>query len=313
MAKVRFVQQPSNPSPKTEEVVRLILGEEVAGLVHYGPRARQGHDPEAVHQLRVKSRRLRSELEIVAPAIKAKAYKQLRGELRWASGILGRERDLDVLYELLDSLSAEPNHALDADVLSMIDHRRTAESRKVRTMIRSKRYRRLVGALSAAVVDPPLRDNAALPARQVLQPGLEYALSNLFGTVQRFGPSPTDRELHDIRILTKRARYCCDVTATYHGESANHVSAALARAQAVLGAIHDQSEAINFLFTQRMMFDRDFAFMASSESPSAAIEWLSHSVSDLKFQWREPLREAKILSESLRVRAPRSLTFFETH
>ena len=54
MGKVRFAQQSENPSPSTEEVVHLILAQEVAGLVRFSPGAREGHDPEAVHQLRVR-------------------------------------------------------------------------------------------------------------------------------------------------------------------------------------------------------------------------------------------------------------------
>jgi CHAD domain-containing protein len=129
VAKVRFGRQLNNPSPTSEEVVRLILAQEVAGLVHYSPRAYQGHDPEAVHQLRVKARRLRSELEIVAPVVKKKAQLHMDEELRWAGKVLGRERDLDVLFELLSSLSGEPSHSLDSTVLADIDDQRAKEVR----------------------------------------------------------------------------------------------------------------------------------------------------------------------------------------
>jgi CHAD domain-containing protein len=300
MAKVRFGQHPVNPSPSTEEVVRLIFAQEVAGLVRYGPLARQGHDPEAVHQLRVRARRLRSELEIVAPVIKEKALRRTNKELRWVGGVLGRERDLDVLFELLSSLNDEPSHALDSSVLAEIDEQRTTESHRVRSMIKSKRYRRFVRELSAAVIDPPLRRSASRPASEILHPGLDRTLSSLFRAVDYYGPSPTNLELHAMRILTKRGRYCAEVASTYLGERATNVATVLAKAQGVLGEIHDQVGAISYLSTQRMLLDCDCTFVASSESPSAAIDWLSDSVEELKTQWREPMSEARRLSEELK-------------
>jgi CHAD domain-containing protein len=312
MAKVRFGQQPDNPSPTCAEVVRLILGQEVAGLVRYGPRASVGHDPEAVHQLRVKSRRLRSELEIVAPAIKSSALREFRSELRWVGGVLGRQRDLDVLYLLLNSLSDQPSAALDESMLVAIDILRNRESEQVQRMIRSKRYRELVRTLRAAVVKPPLRTVAAQPASLVLRPGLENTLSELFKTADRFGPSPTSLELHHIRILSKRGRYCSEVASTYLGERATNLATALAEVQGVLGTLHDQIGAITYLSAQRVKFERDFTLSAASEAPGAAILWLTGSVTRLLAQWREPLEWARVMSEELMDYTPSSPLFGRT-
>jgi CHAD domain-containing protein len=310
MAKVRFGQQPENPSPTGAEVVRLVLGQEVAGLVRYGPRASVGHDPEAVHQLRVKSRRLRSELEIVAPAIKTQALKEIRSELRWVGGVLGRQRDLDVLYLLLNSLSDQPSTALDESMLVAIDILRNRESQEVQTMIRSKRYRELVRTLSAAVVKPPLRASSTQPASVLLRPGLNLTLSNLFETAEKFGDSPTSLELHRIRILAKRGRYCSEVASSYLGERATELSVVLAQVQGILGNLHDQIEAITYLSAQRVKFERDFTRSAASEAPSAAIRWLTGSVSRLLTQWREPLEQARVLSDKLMAYTPPSSSIF---
>ncbi len=313
MSRVRFTQQTNNQSPTTGQVIRLVLAEEVAGLVRFGPHARLSHDPEAVHQLRVKARRLRSELEIVAPAVKEGPLRRMQKDLRWAGKVLGRERDLDVLFELLSSLNEEPTHALDGSVLAEIDQRRSLEIRHVRAMIGSKRYRAMVRSLSEAVIDPPLRECASEPASEVLHPGLDRTLSSLYRAVDYYGPSPTNLELHEIRILTKRARYCCEVASTYLGEPATNVAVVLASVQGVLGQIHDEVVAIDYLSEQRSMFDRDFAFVASSESPSAAIEWLSDSIEELKTTWRGPLGEARRLSAELRSRPAKIRSFFESH
>jgi CHAD domain-containing protein len=313
MAKVRFGQQADNPSPTTEEVVRLVFAQEVAGLVKYSPRARDGHDPEAVHQLRVKARRLRSELEILSPAIRSKPLKQMNSDLKWAGGVLGRERDLDVLHELLSSLSDGPSHVLDGAILESLDARRAEESERVQAMINSKRYRKMVANLSSAVDNPPLRGRASRPASEVLHPLLTDTLSSVFETVALYGKSPTSLELHEIRKMAKRGRYGAEVASTYLGERATVLATTFAQAQGVLGNIHDQIEAIVYLSAQRLLLDRDFAFSASSEAPSAAIDWLTKSVTGFMSKWREPLERARCLSENLDVEPVKVRSFFESH
>lgn len=312
MAKVRFAQQADNPSPTTEEVIHLVFAQEVAGLVKYSPRARDGHDPEAVHQLRVKARRLRSELEILTPALRSKALRQMNADLKWAGGILGRERDLDVLHELLSSLSDGPSHVLDGTILESLDAQRSEESERVQAMINSKRYRNMVRTLSSAVDNPPLRASAARPASEMLHPVFMDTLASVFATVDLYGGSPTSLELHEIRKMAKRGRYCAQVATTYLGERATVLATTFAEAQGVLGSIHDQIEAIVYLSAQRLLLDRDFAFSASSEAPSAAIDWLTHSVTGLMSQWREPLARARCLSENLDVEPVKVRSFFES-
>jgi CHAD domain-containing protein len=313
MAKVRFGQRADNPSPTTAEVVHLVFAQEVAGLVKYSPRARDGHDPEAVHQLRVKARRLRSELEILTPAIRSKPLKQMSADLKWAGGVLGRERDLDVLHELLSSLSDGPSHVLDGSVLETLDTQRAKESEHVQAMINSKRYRRMVRNLSSAVDNPPLRSRASRPASEVLHPVFIDTVSSVFETVELYGSSPTSLELHEIRKMAKRGRYGAEVASTYVGERATTLATTFAEAQGVLGNIHDQIEAIVYLSAQRLLLDRDFAFSASSEAPSAAIDWLTHSVTGLMSKWREPLERARCLSENLEVEPVKVRSFFESH
>jgi CHAD domain-containing protein len=112
--------------------------------------------------------------------------------------------------------------------------------------------------------------------------------------------------------MTKRARYCAEVASTYLGERATNVATTLAEAQGILGNLHDQVGAIVYLSAQRLLLDRDFTFVASSEVPSAAIEWLTNSVTGLLSRWREPLERARGLSEDLEVRPMKVRSFFES-
>ncbi len=60
---------------------------------------REGKDIEALHHMRVATRRQRAAFRIVAPYFRRKAIRAFRDELRIAAGYLGAVRDLDVLIE----------------------------------------------------------------------------------------------------------------------------------------------------------------------------------------------------------------------
>ncbi len=56
-------------------------------------------DPEGVHQARVASRRLRSDLRTFRTALDPAWAEPLREELRWLGTVLGEARDADVLFD----------------------------------------------------------------------------------------------------------------------------------------------------------------------------------------------------------------------
>src|SRR5262249_37628833 len=60
---------------------------------------RKGEDIEALHDMRVATRRQRAALRIVSSHFKKKAVKSIRDELRTLADRLGSVRDLDVLIE----------------------------------------------------------------------------------------------------------------------------------------------------------------------------------------------------------------------
>jgi CHAD domain-containing protein len=282
----------------TGRIIRGLLRDEVAAWQKYDPVARQGHDPEGVHQLRVGSRRLRAELKIVAPALREKPRRNLNDELGWIGGVLGRQRDLDVLHQLLSSLATDsPGSA--ASVLATLNRRRRAEAKQVRTALASPRYRRLVRRLDRAAQDPPVRAAASLPAIVVLLPGLRQTFTSLFQVMDEGGATPTNEQLHRIRIAVKRGRYCAEVSARFFGSPAKEIARELERVQGVLGDLHDRVVASSYLYQPG---SRDDASATEAELTRMSAE-LASSIDDLSTQWREPLTRARELAVAL---------FFET-
>src|ERR1700722_19718970 len=65
--------------------------------------------PDSVHQMRITVRRLRSALQSFTAILPEPDTRQLRAELKWLGGVLGVDRDVEVLDgHLRTSLAAVP-------------------------------------------------------------------------------------------------------------------------------------------------------------------------------------------------------------
>ncbi|HEY5103483.1 MAG TPA: CHAD domain-containing protein, partial [Acidimicrobiales bacterium] len=282
-----------------EAVARELLGREVGNILRFDPIARLGHDPEGVHQLRVGSRRLRSELHIISPVIKSTSLNELTRELGWISNILGRLRDIDVLRKLLLSLRDDSLAGPSNSVLSELDHDRHRERSRVGDALDSRRYRRLIISLTGAVLDPPFRSAAAQPASDVFMPGLHDAWALLFETMDESGPSPTNEELHRLRILAKKSRYGTEIASSFLDTAADEIAAALASAQTVLGTLHDHVVAANYLVNVQSVHEEDSEWTTPRIAAAAMIDQMTESIERCRLQWREPLERARELVAAL--------------
>src|SRR5205823_12247616 len=83
------------------ELVRTAMAASDERLVRHDPGVRIGDDTEDVHQARVATRRLRSDLRTFSSLIDGDWAASLTDELRWLGGDLGAVRDADVLAERL--------------------------------------------------------------------------------------------------------------------------------------------------------------------------------------------------------------------
>ena len=85
------------PKSTVLEVVRASIAVSAERMLRHDAGVRLGEDPEAVHQARVATRRLRSDLRTFRSLLDPEWNESLRVELGWLGGELGTVRDLDVL------------------------------------------------------------------------------------------------------------------------------------------------------------------------------------------------------------------------
>jgi CHAD domain-containing protein len=224
-------------------VARRAIALSVIRLIRHDPVVRLDADPEGVHQARVATRRLRSDLRTFRPLIDAAWSSALRDELGWLADLLGDVRDGDVLLERLRHRVAELPDAHERDaaaaVLATLEHQRDAAHSTLLDALRSRRYFRLLDSLVAAANDPSLRENANEPASDIVPELVRRPWHKLEKRVGKLGDSPSDEELHEVRIRTKRVRYAAEAAEPIAGKPARAFAKAAERLQDVLGELND--------------------------------------------------------------------------
>ena len=211
-------------------------------LMQNDPLVRAGGDDEAVHQARVATRRLRSDLRTFHELLEPAWAADMLAELKWLGGLIGELRDTDVLRRRIQgrvaALPATSRGGADR-VLRALDARRRKARRSLMAGMTEERYTRLVENVLRASRNPgfdPARSSRRASAAIVF---LEDPVRKLRRAVGRLPARPTDQALHDIRIRAKRVRYAAEAVAPGLGKKAAAVATSAAALQDVLGEHQD--------------------------------------------------------------------------
>jgi CHAD domain-containing protein len=236
----------SDPDRPAGEAIAGALGESVRRLLAAVPEARAGA-VEAVHRMRVATRRLRSDLRTFGPLIRDDWAGPLRAELKWLADVLGDLRDLDVLVgRLRDGLGPHDAAAL-APLLDALDRRRDSARAGLVVALAGERYALLTARLVAAAAEPGLEPAAGEPSRDVLPRLVARAWRRLKRRGRALRRDDPAARYHQVRIRAKRARYAAEAVAPALGRkaaaAARRFAGAAGRVQDVLGAHQDATVA----------------------------------------------------------------------
>jgi CHAD domain-containing protein len=231
-----------HPGSQAGDAVRAAMAAGVTRLLRHDPGVRVGDDPEDVHQARVATRRLRSDLRTFRSLLDQERAVPLRDELKWAADLLGAARDADVLLERLrrhaDKLPQRDAVAV-AGLLRCLAAERDRARARVREGFKSDRYVDLIERLVAFSQVPPLVGDWALPAGDVLPGLVAPTWKHLQREVEQLSDPARPDELHQVRIRAKRCRYASEAVAPAVGKDASKFASAVAELQGMLGDHHD--------------------------------------------------------------------------
>ena len=199
---------------------------------------------EAVHQLRVGARRLRSAMATFKPLLEGDAGAEaVKADLRWLSAACEKARGLDVFaLETLGDAEAETDPPPGLQALRVaIDLARAAAWRRAAEACGSARYRALmIDATAWVQTGAWLKTPAALdPADRLARQALKRHRRKLEarGAEARSGD---DAARHRLRIEAKKLRYAVEAFASLYGDKAvQRYLRPLRELQDALGQLND--------------------------------------------------------------------------
>ncbi|HYX85559.1 MAG TPA: CYTH and CHAD domain-containing protein [Gaiellales bacterium] len=211
---------------------------QVRAMLAHDPGVRLGIDPEALHQFRVATRRLRALLRAARPALDRAWADGLRSELGWLAGETSASRDLDVLLDHLrpraEALGGSDSEAA-AELVDGLAQEQAASRERVLDALRSGRYLALLDRLCAEVGSPRLVEGGALDLDELA--AAEYR--RLRKAMRRIGDDESDEAVHRLRIKGKRARYAAELAARPGDRRGQKFIGAMKGFQDVLGEHQD--------------------------------------------------------------------------
>ena len=229
------------------DVVQAALRRHVRHLMVHDPLVRMGVD-DAVHQMRVATRRLRSSLRFFRPWVDGPWSDELNAELRWLGEVLGRPRDAEVmLARLTTALGGVPPELVRGPVEARLQASLGAELVEsvdaALAELSQPRYLRLVDALVAAARSPVTVPAADERADEALAPAVRKAWNELERRAGRARKSEQAADYHRARIAAKRARYATEAVSPVFGKQARAFAGRLTQVQDLLGEEHDATVA----------------------------------------------------------------------
>jgi CHAD domain-containing protein len=241
--------RPLDSCSTVADVVQAAIAAATIRLLDNDPGVRLGEDPERVHQARVATRRLRSDLRTFHSVVDEAWSEALRAELKWLGGLLGAVRDTEVLLARLES---RLDHLPSADVdegkllIDQLAERRERERADLLDAMRSDRYLELLDRLVDASKAPRFAADLDLDDdddddddEERLAGFVRKPWRKLRKAVEALPSDPGDHELHQVRIRAKRCRYAAEAVAPALGTDVKKFAKAIAELQDELGEHQD--------------------------------------------------------------------------
>jgi CHAD domain-containing protein len=300
------VRPPATPAPsggggrpRAGDVVSAYVGAQ-AGRLKARDAAVRRDEPDAVHQMRVTTRRLRAALQAFPMVLPKPATAGLRDELRWLGRVLGDARDAEVLEQHFQAALAElPVELVIGPAKARVTAHFAPEQATARTAVLkaldSRRYFRLLDDLDRLVDDPPRTAAALAAADEILPKAVAHAYRR---TKRRMGralraPAGADRDvaLHEARKAAKRARYAADAAEPVFGQRARRFAKRMKAVQSVLGdhqdAVTARSVARGIGMQAHLAGENAFSFgLLHERAHRDAVEYRRHARS----VWRRAAR-----------------------
>ena len=233
-------------SAPADDMIQLVLRGQLKAMCALRRRALDWDNPEGVHDMRVRSRRLRSAISDFEPHLRKHALPVAR--LRAIAKSLGAVRDQDVAIAALSELKSDAHGKLAEGIELFIEERRQRRE-AARDELKKNLQRSLVNEFSGefeskvqglgrsqkkSTTPGPVPSYADLGERVIAERLQEFRQAG----PQIFSPFRT-KDLHELRILAKRLRYALELFQPCGESELKDIARKIASLQTALGELHD--------------------------------------------------------------------------
>lgn len=218
----------SEPAPQDPwATVRALALKQLDRFMSLEPKVLRGDDPEAIHDLRVASRRLQQVLDLLYPAPRHGEVRKLRRRIRRSRRALGEVRNADVQLARVGKILARKHTAQRETWEAFHNYLSTQRSKNFGKAVRRLSqqnlavfYIRLKGVLEAAEPGPAepasRHPDPAVPSsprdfQKRLTESLGFVWEAFEAQVAASHRDPNIAVIHGVRIAAKRVRYLTEV------------------------------------------------------------------------------------------------------
>ena len=240
-----------NASDLMSDAGRQVLGFHFRRMILNEPGTRKGRDIEALHDMRVATRRMRAAFRIFGDYYPPSVIAPFLKTLRRTGRALGAVRDLDVFEERTqayrETMPESQKGGLDPFMVELRAQRDSARGRLL-THLDSARYGSFVAGFAEFIEsrgsDSVRRQLRGMPEPRLVRHVAPMAITQRFAAVRAYEgwveapDTPLDR-YHALRIAVKRLRYALEFFSEVLGPSSQNLIVKSAALQDQLGLLQD--------------------------------------------------------------------------
>ena len=250
---IELLERPGiEPDEPMSEAGRKTFRFHFRRMLYHEPGTRLGEDIEALHDMRVATRRMRAAFRVFDDHFEPKAIAPYLKGLRRTGRALGRVRDLDVfrakIQAYLETLPKPERGSLD-DLLAVLEERREVARQRMIAYLDGDKYHRFVERFDEFVETEGMGSLAVAPDGGKPRPYrvchvAPMAVYERLAAVRAFDewvsiPNPPLTRLHALRIACKRLRYTVEFFREVLGPDTKTLIKEIVAIQDHLGSVQD--------------------------------------------------------------------------
>lgn len=209
-------------------------------------RARENFDAEAIHDLRVSSRRLREGISIFADCFRKRRLVPVRQELKNLTEMLGVIRNCDeaLLFfsPLVNACNGDPGETV-MTIIARLQEERVAEQSRLKHQLKKIDPDRLLHRIDDLCSSPrifnPASDALFVPVATTILQAVAVREKTMLDLLPEALVEEQVSAQHRLRVAVKRFRYRVEFLASFANSSYKAVYATIKEYQEILGHMHD--------------------------------------------------------------------------